>query len=85
MKYNAIVDSGIPILKRYDIPEHLIPPVSSDTCGMVRRVWAMTDHLQDSQVEIDAKIAAGYFGGSKDVKTEDLHLTVGRAWEDLEH
>lgn len=28
MKYNAIVDSGIPILKRYDIPEHLIPPVS---------------------------------------------------------
>lgn len=52
---------------------------------MVRRVWAMTDHLQDSQVEIDAKIAAGYFGGSKDVKTEDLHLTVGRAWEDLEH
>jgi hypothetical protein len=28
MKYNAIVDSGIPILKRYDIPDHLIPPVS---------------------------------------------------------
>jgi hypothetical protein len=27
MKYNAIVDSGIPILKRYDIPDHLIPPV----------------------------------------------------------
>ena len=27
-KYNAIVDSGIPILKRYDIPEHLIPPDS---------------------------------------------------------
>jgi hypothetical protein len=40
---------------------------------------------QDSQVEIDAKIAAGYFGGAKDVKTENLHLTVGRAWEDLEH
>lgn len=40
---------------------------------------------QDSQVEIDAKIAAGYFGGAKDVKAEDLHLTVGRAWEDLEH
>jgi hypothetical protein len=27
MKYNAIVDSGIPILRRYDIPDHLIPPV----------------------------------------------------------
>ena len=29
MKYNAIVDSGIPILRRYDIPDHLIPPVRS--------------------------------------------------------
>lgn len=65
MKHDAIVSSGIPILKRYDIPAHLIPP--------------------DSQVEIDAKIAAGYFGGGKVVKTEDLHLTVGRAWEDLDH
>ena len=83
MKYNAIVDSGIPILKRYDIPEHLIPPVSSQ--ATVKRLLEVTDDMQDSQVEIDAKIAAGYFGGSKDVKTEDLHLTVGRAWEDLEH
>lgn len=46
--------------------------------------WARANE-QDSQVEIDAKIAAGYFGGAKDVKSEDLHLTVGRAWEDLEH
>lgn len=28
MKYDAIVGSGIPIHKRYDIPPHLIPPVS---------------------------------------------------------
>lgn len=41
--------------------------------------------MQDSQVEIDAKIAAGYFSAGKQVKTEDLHLTVGRAWEDVEH
>jgi hypothetical protein len=65
MKHDAIVSSGIPIIRRYDIPAHLVPP--------------------DSQVEIDAKIAAGYFGGAKVVRTEDLHLTVGRAWEDLEH
>jgi hypothetical protein len=65
MKYDAIVSSGIPILKRYDIPAELLPP--------------------DSQVEIDAKIAAGYFSAQKQVKMEDLHLTVGRAWEDLEH
>ncbi|KAF9002791.1 hypothetical protein BDQ17DRAFT_1242910, partial [Cyathus striatus] len=45
MKYNAILKSGIPILKRYDIPDHLIPP--------------------DSHVEIDAKIAAGYFSSIK--------------------
>jgi len=28
MKYDAIVKSGIPIKKRYDIPDHLIPPDS---------------------------------------------------------
>lgn len=28
MKYDAIVQSGIPIHKRYDIPAYLIPPDS---------------------------------------------------------
>ncbi|KAG6809978.1 Uracil-regulated protein 1 [Tricholoma furcatifolium] len=65
MKYNAIVQSGIPILHRYDIPDHLIPP--------------------DSRVEIDAKIAAGYFSSGKQVTQEDLFKTVGRTWEETEH
>ncbi|KAH9057481.1 GTP cyclohydrolase N terminal-domain-containing protein [Lactarius vividus] len=65
MKYDAIVQSGIPILKRYDIPEYLIP--------------------MDSRVEIDAKIAAGYFTSGKTVTTEDLVKTVGRTWEETEH
>ncbi|KAH8801225.1 cyclohydrolase [Flagelloscypha sp. PMI_526] len=65
MKYNAIVNSGIPILRRYDIPDHLIPP--------------------DSRVEIDAKIAAGYFSSGKQVTEGDLKATVGRAWEEVEH
>ncbi|KAG6877273.1 Uracil-regulated protein 1 [Termitomyces sp. T159_Od127] len=65
MKYEAIVKSGIPILRRYDIPDHLIPP--------------------DSRVEIDAKIAAGYFSSGKRVTEEDLSKTVGRAWEEMEH
>ncbi|KAG8214313.1 GTP cyclohydrolase N terminal-domain-containing protein [Butyriboletus roseoflavus] len=65
MKYNAIVQSGIPILKRYDLPEHLIPP--------------------DSRVEIDAKIAAGYFTSGKQVTEADLFKTVGRTWEETEH
>ncbi|RPD62689.1 hypothetical protein L226DRAFT_558722 [Lentinus tigrinus ALCF2SS1-7] len=65
MKYNAIVQSGIPILKRYDIPEHLVPP--------------------DSRVEIDAKIAAGYFTSGKKITEADLVKTVGRTWEETEH
>ncbi|KAK7051535.1 hypothetical protein VNI00_004511 [Paramarasmius palmivorus] len=65
MKYDAIVSSGIPILNRYDIPEHLIPP--------------------DSRVEIDAKIAAGYFTSGKKLTEEDLARTVGRTWEEAEH
>ncbi|KAJ6494867.1 GTP cyclohydrolase N terminal-domain-containing protein [Mycena vitilis] len=65
MKYDAIVKSGIPILNRYDIPEHLIPP--------------------DSRVEIDAKIAAGYFSSGKQVTEADLIKTVGRAWEETDH
>ncbi|KAI0769929.1 GTP cyclohydrolase N terminal-domain-containing protein [Fomes fomentarius] len=65
MKYNAIVQSGIPILKRYDIPEHLLPP--------------------DSRVEIDAKIAAGYFTSGKKITEADLVKTVGRTWEETEH
>ncbi|TFK23375.1 hypothetical protein FA15DRAFT_670561 [Coprinopsis marcescibilis] len=65
MKYDAIVNSGIPIHKRYDIPEHLIPP--------------------DSRVEIDAKIAAGYFSSGKQVTEADLAKTVGRTWEEMEH
>jgi len=64
-KYNAIVESGIPIHKRYDIPDHLIPP--------------------DSRVEIDAKIAAGYFTSGKQITQEDLVKTVGRTWEETEH
>ncbi|OCH85190.1 hypothetical protein OBBRIDRAFT_798413 [Obba rivulosa] len=65
MKYNAIVQSGIPILRRYDIPEHLLPP--------------------DSRVEIDAKIAAGYFSSHRQLTEADLVKTVGRTWEETEH
>ncbi|PPQ81526.1 hypothetical protein CVT24_000306 [Panaeolus cyanescens] len=65
MKYDAIVNSGIPIERRYDIPDHLIPP--------------------DSRVEIDAKIAAGYFSSGKQITQEDLVKTVGRTWEETEH
>lgn len=39
----------------------------------------------DSQVEIDAKIASGYFSSGKQVTENDLKKTVGRSWEEVEH
>ncbi|GAA6009729.1 hypothetical protein JCM11491_001076 [Sporobolomyces phaffii] len=62
LKYNPIVDSGIKVIRRYELPDDLIPP--------------------DSAVEIQAKIAAGYFSNTK---VEDLTKTAGRLWEDLAH
>lgn len=49
-------------------------------------IYYLTDHLipPDSRVEIDAKIAAGYFS-SKKVTEADLVKTVGRTWEETDH
>lgn len=45
------------------------------------------EHLipPDSRVEIDAKIAAGYFTSGKPITEQDLVKTVGRTWEETEH
>ncbi|GLB38828.1 putative GTP cyclohydrolase N terminal [Lyophyllum shimeji] len=53
----------------------------------IRHRYDIPDHLipPDSRVEIDAKIAAGYFSSGKQVSNEDLVKTVGRAWEETEH
>lgn len=40
---------------------------------------------KDSRVEIDAKIAAGYFTSGKQLTEADLIKTVGRTWEETEH
>ena len=60
MKYDAIVNQGIPIYERVPIPEALIP--------------------EDSRVEIDAKIYAGYFTHEKVPTMEELIQVRGRAW-----
>ena len=39
----------------------------------------------DSRVEIDAKIAAGYFTSGKQITEADLIKTVGRTSEETEH
>jgi hypothetical protein len=88
MKYDAIVKSGIPIMKRYDIPGSLFLFFVMVFClkqGII--LIFFLDHLipPDSRVEIDAKIAAGYFSSGKQVTEADLVKTVGRTWEETEH
>ncbi|KAK5091823.1 putative GTP cyclohydrolase [Exophiala xenobiotica] len=65
MKHDAIVEQGIPIHERVEIPPEMVP--------------------EDSRVEIDAKIHAGYFTNGKVMTVEELNAVQGRAWEDVEH
>lgn len=66
MKYDAIVEQGIPIYERVPIPDELIP--------------------EDSRVEIDAKIHAGYFTKGKVLNLLELAEVQGRVWlEDMDH
>jgi hypothetical protein len=48
---------------------------------------AIPDELlpPDSKVEIDAKIAAGYFTTGSIPDAADLKKTVGRGWDDFHH
>jgi hypothetical protein len=62
MKHDAIVNQGIKIHERVEIPDELIP--------------------SDSVVEIQAKIAAGYYTGGEKVTNEALANITGRGWND---
>lgn len=93
MKYDAIVNSGIKINKRFDLPEELIPPdsqvVRPDLASPRRSLpsWlpANVAIIFKRDQEIAAKIGAGYFAGNRIVTEESVKATVGRSWEDLEH
>jgi GTP cyclohydrolase II len=65
MKHDAIVNQGIPIHERVELPEELIP--------------------EDSRVEIDAKITAGYFTTGKRMTEDELRAVQGRSWDDVDH
>lgn len=65
MKYEAIVDAGIPILERIPIPDGMLPP--------------------DSQVEMEAKIASGYFTKGSIPTQAELDAVKGRTWDDIAH
>jgi GTP cyclohydrolase II len=58
MKHDAVVRSGIEIVRRVPIPDELVPP--------------------DARVEIDAKMAAGYFTEGKVPDGNELAKAKGR-------
>ncbi|KEQ61798.1 uncharacterized protein M437DRAFT_85249 [Aureobasidium melanogenum CBS 110374] len=62
--HDAIVEQGIPIHERVELPDEMIPA--------------------DSRVEIDAKIAAGYFTNGNVMTMDELSNVQGRAWEDVD-
>jgi len=67
MKYDAIVQQGIPIHERVPIPDWMIP--------------------EDGQVEIEAKVNAGYFAGTPGDTgrwAAELETVKGRGWEDID-
>lgn len=86
LKYDAIVNSGIPIHKRYEIPESMVP---SDSRVEVKSFEDPVDVVIHANtllcfpIQIDAKIHAGYFS-DKQVGVEDLKKTVGRGWVEWE-
>lgn len=65
MKYDAIVDSGIPIVERVPIPDEMLPP--------------------DSKVEMEAKVASGYFTTGHIPTAQELDAVKGRSWDDIAH
>lgn len=87
-KYEAIVDSGIKVLERVPIPETMIPEDSKYVFCILSSINYDDDTKFLSlifRVEIDAKIASGYFSAAKKVTEADLVNTKGRNWDDIHH
>lgn len=80
MKYDAIVEQGIPILERVPIPDR-------EYCALRTIVFEADANIlldmipTDSRVEIDAKVNAGYFTNSKVSTEEELKAVKGRGWQ----
>lgn len=85
MKYDAIVNQGIPIYERVPIPDgmfsapHLLPKIPNTNISCFSEMIP-----DDSRVEIDAKINAGYFTLGKTATTDELKNIKGRGWESWE-
>lgn len=81
MKHDAIVESGIPIIERIPIPDGLETPFLN-TKTITNLVTDMIP--EDSRVEIDAKINAGYFTTGTVRTAEQLAEVKGRGWAQWE-
>jgi len=62
MKHDSLVNQGIEIIERLDIPDELVP--------------------EDAHVEMEAKIASGYYTSKSPKAIEDLDSVVGRKIEE---
>ena len=86
MKHDAIVEQGIPIYERIPIPDRKF---QIETIQVRVHLLTRPDLIpNDSRVEIDAKINAGYFTTGKTVTNEELKEVKGRgwqSWEDISH
>jgi hypothetical protein len=82
LKYNSIVDSGVKVINRYEIP---VRPTSLPS--NIRHDTDVQSPLKaellppDASVEISAKIAKGYHS-DKAVTNQDLEAIHGQAWDE---
>lgn len=67
------------------IPEEMIPADSRYKIKTAVVIVYMLTMLLCYRVEIDAKIASGYFTSGKAMTEEQLAQVKGRNWEDIEH
>jgi GTP cyclohydrolase II len=78
MKYNAITGSGISVVRVRPLSTRSPPSL---TLERLQRYELPEDLIPpDSHVEIDAKIAMGYYSTTR---VTDLSKTSGRLWEEV--
>lgn len=60
--------------------------IVSEGIQIIKRIPIPDDMIpEDSKVEIEAKVAAGYFTTGKIPTADELKAVKGRSWEDVAH
>jgi GTP cyclohydrolase II len=78
---------GVTKIDRFTSMSNMKYDAIIDSGIIIHERVAIPDDLipEDSKVEIDAKIAAGYFTGVKLAEPVKLEAIKGRTWEDVDH